>query len=221
MVQMMEKATIPLEAMDTVLTSLSEPTIIVDKEGAIIKINEAALELLEANKGTSKKIDEYFELAMEEMSEETNFLTRLKQNEQWVQISKSPLNNTLTLLVLRRLSLTGDEDYLEYAMNHSDDIQEGFVLFYENEIIDCNFTFAKLFRYPREELRGKKITDVIIDSNSIPFSSYRHKKSSLCFGIKKDKTTFPLHFIRLPSSYTTAQIALIKDVSTYMEYERN
>src|SRR5690625_4281954 len=151
--------------MDTVLTSLNDPILIIDEEGTILNINEAALDLLEIkNEDNPRKIGRFFDFSME--SNTAEFLTRLKRNGKWIKILKSKLSNDLNMLVLRHFSLTQDEKHFDYAINQIDNIEESIALFYENQIIDCNTTFAKLFQYSTAELKQKMVSDIIIDSNS-------------------------------------------------------
>src|SRR5690625_289317 len=135
--------------MDTVFSSLADTIILINKECNYLQMNQASQDILGVTNNRQKNIEHFFDFRLENLRDETNFLTRLKTSDKWVNLMATKLNDDITLITLKSLSLELYEEHIEHALDNKDEIhEEGLVLFHENRIIDCNFTFARLFRYP-------------------------------------------------------------------------
>lgn len=215
----MEDTQVSLSLMDQIFTSISDAIFMINKKGIILRANEAAHLFLESKNLTGLNIHHFFELSTKEPEEkELSSLTKIKTNERWAYNTVTPINEEIDLVIINSVSLDQYQELIDSAIDEVDaDSEEGLVLFYEGKIMDVNMRFASLFHYSKKELINMDITDVI---GNMENKSGSCKEKSLYYGVRRDKTTFPLQLTLLPNQNKVGNIALVKDLSKFMEYER-
>lgn len=213
-----------------VFNALNEAVLIIRTDGKIIKANQSAHTLLDKETLKGKSIIKFFNVQSVNNLTEMNTLVELKhKTDCWVKVRSVLIDSSHYCLIIKLLTFseliftkdfmkTFTKDFMKTFVEAS---EEGIVIHDRNKIVDCDVTFASMFGYTVNEVRGKKLSNIMI-KNIQPITVRRIlPNTDIYVGIKKDGTTFFIEIIG--QSYqkdSTLRIKFIKDISERIQYEK-
>src|SRR5690625_4209310 len=156
---------------DQLFQQLEEAMLFVHKNGEIIQGNSSALALLNINhlKYNHLLIDDYIDFKLLLDQSNTHMLIKQKNNHgKLLDIKSLKITDQVYCLLMNQVSLGGQSIHIK---NHIDQLiqasSEGFLMFNDEKIIDCDLEFASMFGYTKEEIKRMKLTDLINEEEVI------------------------------------------------------
>lgn len=206
-----------------VFHALNEAILFIQTDGTILKANKAAHTLFERNTLKGQSICKFLNALFIYEHVETNSLMELNHKmDCWVNVRSILIDSSHYCLIIKSLtnsdSIFHSKDFMQSFVKAS---EEGIVIHNGNRIIDCDLTFASMFKYTIGEVRGKKLSDFFIKNIQPVMNHNISPETNVYIGLKKDGTTFFLEMME--QKYTTdssLHISFIKDISERIHYEK-
>ena len=210
-----------------VFNQLDQAMLYIDLEGHILAVNRAAKKLLNVHDRDIQQltVDEFFNKQQLLSAKEELSLTVKNNPEKIIHIKKLAFEQHYHCLLLNEISL---EDQTYEVKQQIDrlvaDRSEGFILFHDQRIIDCDQAILHMFGYSKAEIKGMML-DNLFDRQSMERLRAIDRNDNLALelvGVRKDGGRIFFELILDPNYYIENKIsvAIIKDISERVEHEQ-
>src|SRR5690606_15192055 len=197
-----------------------------DKGGAILEGSDKAFAILNLDYAEDKSINDFLDFHLLLDSTTSHLLMEIKKEKgKLLEVKSQVLQDNLYCLIINELSIRNRADEIKRYINQiSNSSVEGIILYGKTYIIDCDETFATMFGYSKEELKGKSIEQLIDPKSYKKLADYEHLALNGLLelkGVRKDGTLFYIEMIEYPY-YKNGKIiraASVKDVTERIETE--
>ncbi|WP_096270058.1 sensor domain-containing protein [Paucisalibacillus globulus] len=208
------------------LSFLNEAILFVDKGGTILEGSDKAFAILNLDYEEDKSINDCLDFHLLLESTTSHLLMEIKKEKgKLLEVKSQVLQDNLYCLIINELSIRNRADEIKRYINQiSNSSVEGIILYGKTDIIDCDETFATMFGYSKEELKGKSIEQLIDPRSYKKLADYEHLALNGLLelkGVRKDGTLFYIEMIEYPY-YKNGKIiraASVKDVTERIETE--
>ena len=208
------------------LSFLNEAILFVDKDGLILDGSEMAFSILNLNYSNDQSIVDYLDFHLLLESQKSHLLMEIKNEKgKLIEVKSLNVKENMYCLLLNELSIRNRADEIKRYINQiSNSSVEGIVLYGKTDIIDCDETFATMFGYSKEELKGKSIEQLIDPKSYQRLADFEHLAFNGVLelkGVRKDGTLFYIEMYEYPyyKSGKIVRAASVKDVTERIETE--
>ncbi|WP_051359322.1 EAL domain-containing protein [Paucisalibacillus globulus] len=208
------------------LSFLNEAILFVDKDGLILDGSEKAFSILNLNYSNDQSIVDYLDFHLLLESQKSHLLMEIKNEKgKLIEVKSLNVKENMYCLLLNELSIRNRADEIKRYINQiSNSSVEGIVLYGKTDIIDCDETFATMFGYSKEELKGKSMEHLIDPKSYQRLADFEHLAFNGVLelkGVRKDGTLFYIEMYEYPyyKSGKIVRAASVKDVTERIETE--
>lgn len=208
------------------LHHLHEAILIIHENGSVLDGNDSAYTLLDLEKGKKMQIDDYLDFSLLQEADETHLLMELQNEFDKLLEVKSIRFERVYCLILSPLSLKDKTADIKAYMNRlAYASAEGMLMYDETKIIDCDQTFASMFGYGIEEIKGLHFTELLDQKSAYQLTQVIHQHSEKLYeltAIKKNGETFYIEIIEHPYNHGSSiiRVAIVKDISDRIKNEK-
>lgn len=211
-----------------ILSNLKEAILFIQTNGNIIKGNNAAFSLLAIDDTKQLSIYNYLDFDLLNKNDKSHLLMEQKNNhQQLIEVKSVRVSDSVYCLIMNKLSLQDKSNEVKKYMSQL--IQtgvEGTVMYAENQIIDCDPSFATLFGYTQQEIKQLKMNELLDSRSAEKLTEIIQKSPEKLYdltAIRKDGTSFFMEIMEHPynNQGNIIRVAIIKDITDKVENEKH
>ncbi|MFD2628211.1 sensor domain-containing protein [Oceanobacillus kapialis] len=204
------------------LSNLTEAILFVNQTGIVLAGTNTAYTLLNCPMhSVSENVENYLDFAKLKSAEGRTCILPLKhETSNFFEMKCILVNEGVYGVILKPLTV---QDGSSYRLDDNSKDCDGLLIVANDEILDCNESFANMFQYSKKELKEKRLNDLLqFKTNLTDRLWWKELESALITGNKKDGSPIYIQVIDYSNHNVKegAKILLVKNITDQIRNEK-